>query len=55
MGVFRSYLQSDDFKKSSRQATDSAIKTFFRFLSWSVIGVRKFMGNVFKMAFGIKR
>ena len=38
MGFLKTYLQSSEFKRTSRNTADSALKLIFNWGAWAVIG-----------------
>lgn len=52
MGFLQNYIQSNDFKNTSRKTTDSAVKLIFRWGAWAVMGFFNFIRDMFKMGIG---
>ncbi len=55
MGFLRNYLQSNEFKRTSRNTADDALKIIFNWGAWAVIGFFNFIRDMFKMGFGSGR
>jgi len=54
MRFLKNYFQSDEFRRTSRNTTDGALKLIFNWGAWAVIGFFNFLKDMFKMGFGTK-